>query len=238
MLSESRIDHLVIGALTLEEGVEYVRKTLGVDIPPGGSHSALATHNHLMAIGEDVFLEVIAADHAAKKTPERLQQPRWYGLDDPYVQAALHQSPALLAWVINTRTIDDMAAACSWPLGNIVDVTRGELSWRFALPFDGALPAAGMLPYAIEWDTSVHPARNMADCGIRLEKLEISHPNAKWLKAHLASVNADTLVTIRDATDSSTPVLSATFSSADNDSADVEAKRITTLHSPITQPAS
>ena len=226
MALNCRIDHLVIGALSLEEGVAYVREKLGVDIPPGGSHSALATHNHLMTIGEDVFLEVIAPNDAAGKTTGRLPQPRWYGLDDPYVKASLHRSPALLAWVVNTETIDDLAAACSWPLGNIVDVTRGELSWRFALPFDGALPAGGMLPYAIEWGTTEHPAGNMADCGISLEKLEISHPKAEWLKGHLTSIAAQGLVTLCEAEDSSAPALTATFLSADS------GQRIT-LRSPV-----
>ena len=179
-----------------------------------------------MSIGEDVFLEVIAPNDAAGKTTDRLPQPRWYGLDDPYVKASLHRSPALLAWVVNTETIDDLAAACSWPLGNIVDVTRGELSWRFALPFDGALPAGGMLPYAIEWGTTEHPAGNMADCGISLEKLEISHPKAEWLKGHLTSIAAQGLVTLREAEDSSAPALSATFLSADS------GQRIT-LRSPV-----
>jgi len=220
------IDHLVVGALTLAEGVEYIRETLGVDIPAGGSHSALATHNHLMAIGEDVFLEVIAPDEDASESPDRLSQPRWYGLDDPYVRASLKQSPALLAWVVNTQEIQAMAQTCSWPLGKIVNITRGELSWSFALPFDGALPAGGMLPYAIEWDTPAHPAGNMADCGISLEQLEISHPEPKWLEGQLASINAQGLVTVRETTGTSAPALTATFVSAASE------KRIT-LQSPM-----
>jgi len=117
MVPDCKIDHLVVGALTLAEGVEYIRETMGVEIPAGGAHSALATHNHLMAIGEDVFLEVIAPDEAACESPDRFSQPRWYGLDDPYVRASLHQSPALIAWVVNTQAIQAMAQVCSWPLG-------------------------------------------------------------------------------------------------------------------------
>ena len=211
MSSICKIDHLVIAALTLEEGVEYVREILGVEIPAGGSHSTLATHNHLMTIGENIFLEVIAPDYAAEESADRLNQPRWFGLDDPHVKASLQQSPGLLTWVVNTQSIDDMAAAATWPLGNIVDVSRGDLSWRFALPFDGALQAGGMLPYAMQWGTSVHPANNMADCGIRLEKLEILHPKAEWLGEQLASVNAEGLVTIQEAPEATAPTLIATF---------------------------
>ncbi|NQU62711.1 MAG: VOC family protein [SAR324 cluster bacterium] len=34
----TRIDHLVIGADNLEQGVSFVRELLGIDIPYGGVH--------------------------------------------------------------------------------------------------------------------------------------------------------------------------------------------------------
>ena len=56
------LDHLVVAALTLEAGVDHVFRSLGVAIPPGGAHPLMGTHNHLMQLGEGVFLEVIARD--------------------------------------------------------------------------------------------------------------------------------------------------------------------------------
>ncbi|MEE8364674.1 MAG: VOC family protein [Gammaproteobacteria bacterium] len=42
---------MVIAADSLEQGVDYVRSTLGVDIPRGGVHQTMGTHNHLMQLG-------------------------------------------------------------------------------------------------------------------------------------------------------------------------------------------
>lgn len=72
------LDHLVIGAASLEAGVEYVKEVLGVDIPAGGHHEKMGTCNHLMQLGKDVFLEVIAID----KTLAAPSRPRWYGLEN------------------------------------------------------------------------------------------------------------------------------------------------------------
>src|SRR5439155_21485872 len=72
------LDHLTVAALSLEQGVAYVHRALGVVAPPGGSHPLMATHNHLMQLGDGVFLEIIAPDGRAAP-----QRTRWFGLDDP-----------------------------------------------------------------------------------------------------------------------------------------------------------
>lgn len=70
---QTRIDHLVIGAATLFQGVAYVKECLGVDIPYGGVHMTMGTHNHLMKLGDEIFLEVIAINPDI----ERIEHPRW-----------------------------------------------------------------------------------------------------------------------------------------------------------------
>jgi hypothetical protein len=41
------LDHLTVAALTLDEGVEHVRPSLGVVMPPGGAHPLMGTHKSL-----------------------------------------------------------------------------------------------------------------------------------------------------------------------------------------------
>jgi hypothetical protein len=41
------LDHLTVAALTLDEGVEHVRRSLGVVMPPGGAHPLMGTHKIL-----------------------------------------------------------------------------------------------------------------------------------------------------------------------------------------------
>lgn len=187
---QTNIDHLVIGAATLSQGVQYVADKLGVDIPYGGEHSKMGTHNHLMQLGNRIFLEVIAINPDAEP-PNR---PRWYGLDDPFTHWKINQQPSLLGWVVNTMNIEALMSHASFSLGKAELINRGALSWYFGLPDDGRLLAGGMLPYAIEWQASIHPSTNMADLGCHLSCLEIYHPYPWWLESRLASIDAENLV--------------------------------------------
>ena len=71
------IDHLVIAAETLEQGAEYVLKMLGVDIPFGGVHPKMGTHNLLMQLGNTLFLEVIAINPDAAALAHPLRCSHW-----------------------------------------------------------------------------------------------------------------------------------------------------------------
>ena len=189
---QTRIDHLVIGAHDLRQGVDHIKACLGVEMPYGGVHEKMGTHNHLMLLGEQVFLEVIAVNPDSHP-PER---PRWYGLDDPFVQRRIREQPALLGWVVNTQDIRHFLQHAAFSFGKATSLRRGELNWNFGLPDDGRLLAGGMLPYVIQWRTAFHPATRMADLGCRLLGLEIHHPYPFWLQSILESVTADDLVEI------------------------------------------
>lgn len=189
---QTRIDHLVIGAGSLIQGVDYVRNCLGVDIPYGGVHRKMGTYNHLMRLGNGVFLEVIAINYEIEP-PDR---PRWYGLDDPFIRQQIEMQPALLTWVVNTSRINAFIRQAKFSLGKAALLSRGDLSWYFGLPDDGRLLAGGILPYAIEWRTNQHPSANMVDLGCRLHRLEIFHPYSIWLQSALSSIGALNLVKI------------------------------------------
>ena len=90
------LDHLVVVARTLEEGTTYVEAVLGVEMSAGGKHPYMGTHNRLLSLGTDVFLEVIAIDPDAPKPPHR----RWFGLD------AYDGAPRMMNWVCQTDDID------------------------------------------------------------------------------------------------------------------------------------
>jgi hypothetical protein len=173
------LDHLAVAAPTLAAGLAHVRAALGLDLPPGGRHPAMATHNHLMRFALGEYLEVIAPDPAAA-APGR---PRWFGLDTC-------RAPRLAAWIARVDDLDAALAAAPVDLGRPLGMSRGDLTWRIAVPDDGTLPMDGIAPVLIEWPEGPHPSRRMADAGARLLALDLAHPRAAdlapWLAAHLA----------------------------------------------------
>ena len=186
----TRLDHIVIGAATLQQGVNYIRETLDIDIPSGGEHFHMGTHNHLMQLGNQIFLEVMAINPKAV-APNR---PRWFGLDDPFVKAQLEHQPRLLTWVVNTPDISLLQKQSKFNFGAIASMNRGDIEWLITVPADGSLPGAGMLPTSIEWGNHTHPSDRYPDLGCSLQRLEIHHPNLDWLKSILESIGADRCV--------------------------------------------
>ncbi len=203
----TQLDHLVIAADSLEQGVAFIKESFGVLMPFGGQHPKMATHNHLMAIGDGVFLEILAIDKLATQST----RPRWFGLDDPFIRAQLKQKPLLLGWVLNTSNIDQLLAGTRFPFGKPELVTRSKLEWVFAMPEDGRLFAGGLIPYLIQWQTQTHPAYQMADLGCRLLSLDIYHPQPHWLESILQTIGAETIPVIHELKSPESAFFSATF---------------------------
>ena len=182
-------DHLVVAALALEQGCDWVEQLLGVRPQPGGKHLAMGTHNALLCVGPRFFLEVIAADPGGMK-PAR---PRWFDLDEPRMKAALAEGPQLIHWVVRTADIDAVVARIP-ELGTVTPMARGEFRWRISIPEDGHRPGRGLVPTVIEWADARHPADGMPDTGLRLAAIAGEHPEPAAVHAPLATLGlSDTL---------------------------------------------
>ena len=180
------LDHIVIGAEDLEQGARFVKQRLGIDIPPGGKHPRMGTHNCLVKLSDTAFLEVIAIDPDARM----VSRPRWFGLDDPWVQKTLRESPRLLTWVVNSSDITMTLDSAELSFGSPQPISRGNLRWYFGVPDDGRLLAGGILPYVISWQTDSHPAAQMTDLGLRLNKVTICTPFLEWTSRQLEDIGA------------------------------------------------
>ncbi len=183
-MSRCELDHIVIGAASLEQGVRFIQDRLGVDIPPGGKHPDMGTHNRLMRIGEAAFLEVISIDPDAPH-PGR---PRWFELDEAAMQARLKGEPRLVSWVIRSPDIVATAKASAFAVGEVKPFRRDALTWRLTVPEDGRVPGEGVMPHVIEWDCGARPWERMADLGCRLEALIIAYPHPETVEAGLRSL--------------------------------------------------
>jgi hypothetical protein len=179
-----RLDHIAIGAASLEDGAAWVEEHLGAAFPAGGAHPRMGTHNRLMGLGRSVYLEVIAIDPDAP-APDR---PRWFGLDDPAVQARLAERPRLLAWIARTNDITATLAAGPDGLGEIVPMSRGDLEWQISIRNDGVPPFGGALPHLIQWPPDVHPAASLPDSGCRLDRLTLRHPAPETVRNGLMAL--------------------------------------------------
>ncbi len=159
----TRLDHLVLAAQTLQEGVEHVQDVLEVVLPPaGGQHPLMGTHNRLLNLDNGAYLEIIAIDPEAPK-PAR---PRWFELD------RFAGAPRLLTWVARTEALERYAAL---ELGPVCKASRGDLEWHITLPADGRLHWDGVVPYLIRWGPK-HPTDTLPDVGCCLIELLAFHP--------------------------------------------------------------
>ncbi|MCL5778868.1 VOC family protein [Limibaculum sp. FT325] len=183
------IDHIVVGARSLDEGRRWAEARLGAAPGGGGTHPTMGTVNLLWSLGS-CYLEVIAIDPAAPH-PGRL---RWFGLDDPGVQARLAARPCLLTWV--ARPAMPLAEAAS-PVspGRIERHHRGELFWHLTVPGDGRPPLGGAMPGLIAWPEGVSPPpERLPQCGLRLLRLTL--PDAPGLAASLDALGLRHCVTL------------------------------------------
>lgn len=173
-------DHIAVAAETLEEGVEWVRECLGITVPKGGSHPLMGTHNHLVQLGAQAFLEIIAVDPEA-----RVHRERWFELDH------FSGPPCIKAWIARCTGIGKVLDELAVDVGVPVDLTRGDLQWQLSVRDDGSLPFEGVFPSIIQWPEGQFPVPNMTSLGCEMFKLHLEHPNVDDLQRHLERIIDD-----------------------------------------------
>lgn len=176
------IDHLVVAAARLEQGVAWCEATLGLRPTAGGRHPRMGTHNRIFDISGPgharVYFEIIAIDPQAPP-PGR---PRWFDLDDPALQAAVALEPRLVHFVARC---DDAARAVQRLAGLGLDrgevlaaerpTPQGLLRWHITVRPDGRRLMRGALPTLIQWGAT-HPADHLPDSGVQLQRLVAAAP--------------------------------------------------------------
>jgi Glyoxalase-like domain len=188
------LDHLVIAARTLQEGHDFVLEKLGVQTRLGGKHARMGTHNRLLGLGCGTYLEVIAVDPDAANSSQR----RWFGLDGPKMRESLERGPRLIHWVARTGHLERDVNASLEPLGTIHQMERGNYRWRITIPADGHLPGDGLVPTLIAWDVPQHPSDALPDTGLRLVRLEGTHPEPERIRSALGALNLEGMLEIQD----------------------------------------
>ena len=198
------IDHLVYGVPELSSGVARIGERFGVVATPGGSHEGRGSHNALLSLGGESYLEIIAPD---PNQPDP-GSPRPFGLDtlaEPrLITFAVHAAPAgeprpkgaagerLAAWRAR-------AAGRGYAPGPVAAMSRrrtdGSLL-RWHLCQQPELPFGGAVPFLIDWGAADSPA-STAPAGCRLLELEVLSPEPRTVTAALHALGV--AVTVRSA---------------------------------------
>ena len=164
------VDHLVYAAPSLDAGIEAMAERLGVTAAYGGKHTGIGTHNALVSLGRNVYLEIIAPDPDQPRPKEPL----------PFGLGGLHE-PGLAAWALAVTEIESRAQSArdaGYDPGPVIPMTRalpegGDLSWRLTLRRPTA--GDGLVPFLIQWDPGPHPSASSPG-GCTLTDLTAEHP--------------------------------------------------------------
>ena len=164
-----KLDHIVFGARSLEEGTNFIEKKLGIKLSEVGYQDFMGTHNRVVKVDKDVYLEVIAIDPSSKSPNEN----RWFNLDNPILQKKLEYSPQMIGYVIETKDKEILKHFCT-----PIEASRGNYKWNFAMPslesnfFNKELIENGIIPSLINWKSN-KPVYEMKNNQLSLNKIEI-----------------------------------------------------------------
>lgn len=178
----ARVDHIIFATPDVDDTADRFTTTLGVRAVPGGKHPAWGTRNALIALGDQVYLEIVGPDLEVPAT----DVPRPFGLDSL-------SAPRLVTWAARGRALEALAGqarANGIDLGEVQRRTRRRpdgvlLSWAMT---DSTTPRAdGIIPFFIDWGATPHPATTSARGGT-LVGLRARHPDAAGVLAMLGSL--------------------------------------------------
>ena len=197
---KTQIDHLVVMAASLDEGVQWCEDTMGITPGPGGEHEKYGTHNRLFKIASPQFplayFEIIAINPLAV-IPKRAQVTRWFDMDNLTLQKAVAQGPRLVHFVSSTEDVKaarHVLRTQGIERGQVVHASRqsskGTLNWQITVREDGERLFNGCLPTLIQWakpdatePLRLHPRNSLPRSGVTLQSLTVSHPSGAKLQA-------------------------------------------------------
>ncbi|MBK5257508.1 MAG: VOC family protein [Vicinamibacteria bacterium] len=186
------LDHLLIGAPTLENGIAWLEEKTGVRAAIGGSHPGLGTWNALASLGFRQYLEIIAPD------------PGQPGVQTIYVPGLRSfDRPRITTWAAVGRDLNTHFGAalpktfsCEPPRpGTRIRPDGKRLAWSLAFPkLLGHGTLDGALPFFIEWQSNdMHPGQ-ITPKGLTLKAFSIEHPKPKLVLQGLRALGLECAV--------------------------------------------
>lgn len=163
------IDHVILAINNLDKGVEQFKALTGIEAVYGGAHPNSFTHNALVSLDGDTYLEIIAPRPDATNVPEEFLK---------------YDSLTPWGWAIRTRNIETTRTKLKASGFDCSDNAQGSrskpdgtlLSWTTMMIKDQP-----DFPFFIEWGKEVvHPSVSSPK-GCALKSLSITSANEKLL---------------------------------------------------------
>ena len=190
----SRIDHIVIGVDKLSSGTKNIESKLNTKFSPGGEHKVMGTHNNLLKLQSDIYLEIIANNPDVDKPSHQ----RWFSLDEERTKEKIKHSPRALCWVLEVDNIEDTVKKCGYNPGEILQLSRDELTWKVTVPSNGKLVENGVLPALIEWPNGQHPSKKLTNSELSINKLSLFHPEPYKIKNIISNLIESDLIRVSE----------------------------------------
>ena len=183
----ARLDHFVVAIDDLDRGIDAFEARTGVRPVPGGEHPDLGTHNALVSLGPDRYLEILAPRPGAT-------------VDPSFRGVAEHRELTPYLWALATDDVDVVRAALHAHGFPVPEITPGSrrtgngalLRWSMLHLGPEAPPGS---PFFIQWlPGGAHPATT-APTGCTLEGFTVASSEPDELRGLLAAVEMDAAVT-------------------------------------------
>jgi hypothetical protein len=178
-----QIDHLLYGSNSLADGIRYICELTGVQPVMGGSHPGLGTHNALIGLDNNIYLEIIAPD------PEQSVERVWMDLDQL-------EHPRLFRWAATAKNVEKVrqaGLAAGFDIGEVKAGSRYKpdgslLEWTLSDP--NVDLANGLIPFFIDWGVSGNPSPDLPQ-GCTLTGFKAFHPEPVEVMEKLSALHLD-----------------------------------------------
>ena len=181
----NKIDHLVYAVPDLEKAVNQFERISGVRPVYGGKHQHQGTHNALINLGNNSYLEFLAIDPENKNIPP----PRWMGID-------LIREPKITRWAVKSKAINEELNILKKIKPSLAITKTGKrqrqdgaiLQWELSIP--QATPEVEIYPFFIDWKSSEHPTVALPQ-HCELISFHATHPAPAEIITFLKNINAE-----------------------------------------------
>ena len=179
------LDHIVLATPDVQASVAEIEAAIGLRPELGGHFPGRGVYNHLLALRDDAYLEIIGPD-PAQPNPEG---PLPFGMDD-FGERGAHVPHWCCKAGAQIEERVASAKAAGYDIGEVRPLGRQlpdgtRLDWRLTRTVWPPL-LGGLVPFLIDWGDARHPSTTAVK-GARLVSWHGEHPDlAAVRRAHNA----------------------------------------------------